>query len=148
MASSFHIENFGCRAALLSALAGMFALSIASAQSPKGTSTCGAANVHLDHPTYLTTPAGVFAAELPVGWRFDHERNYTYFFLKSGEKYEMARTLMYIHIEKLEGPLQHAVESDNNSFRQSCPGSQIEDLPSPELLEAGCERTTQKFVCA
>ena len=120
---------------------------LAFSQTAKPSAPCGAAKVHLEHPVYLTTSAGIFAVELPGGWHFDHARNYTYFFLKDGDTYQSARTLMYVHIEKLDVPFQKAVENDMRESRASCPEMRIEDELSPKLLETGCEQKTQKFVC-
>ncbi|MGH9590513.1 MAG: hypothetical protein ACRD25_08955 [Terracidiphilus sp.] len=121
--------------------------SYASSQTPTTAPACGKAEVHMDGATYLITPAAIFAVELPQGWVMEKSKSNPFYFLKSGEKYSNARTLMYIHIERLETPLQTAVENDARAFRQSCQPSQIREMTAPNILEEGCERETQMFLC-
>jgi hypothetical protein len=87
------------------------------------------------------------AVELPDGWIFDANREGVFYFLKRGEDYKSARTLMYVNVEKLEGPLDGAVQKDRQSFQKNCDQAEVKDLAKPALLEQGCESRTQLFSC-
>jgi len=108
---------------------------------------CGKAKVHLANPQYLTTAGGIVAVELPDGWIFDANRKGVFYFLKRGEDYKSARTLMYVNVEKLEGPLDGAVQRDKQAFQKNCGATEVKDLARPALLERGCESRTQLFSC-
>jgi len=99
------------------------------------------------NPVYLILPQVILAAEPPPGWSVDKSRKNPFYLLKNGEKYETARTLMYVRIEELDGPLHLAVENDERSFKSGCPGARIEDASQFEILEQGCQRKTQIFHC-
>ena len=132
-------------------LLALFAFSIAfraaEGQSPAASTRCGEAKVHIDNPVYLTISGVVVAVEPPPGWALDPDRKNPFFFLKLGEKYESARTLMYVRIEQLDGPFQSALQRDEHVFTESCQPSKIEEPAQPEILEQGCEKKTQLFVC-
>ena len=108
---------------------------------------CGKAKVHLANPQYLTTAGGIVAVELPDGWILDANRKGVFYFLKRGENYQSARTLMYVNVEKLEGPLEGAVHRDRQSFQKNCDATEVKDLAKPALLEQGCDSRTQLFSC-
>jgi len=108
---------------------------------------CGKAKVHLSNPQYLTTQEGIVVVELPTGWALDKAKNGPFYFVRNGENYNSARTLMYINVERLEVPLPRAIQNDFESFRTSCQPSAIQDLAKPGLLEQGCESKTQLFSC-
>jgi len=108
---------------------------------------CGKAKVDLANPQYLTTAGGIIAVELPDRWVFDANRKGVFYFLKRGEDYKSARTLMYVNVEKLEGPLDGAVQKDKQSFQKNCDATVVKDLAKPALLEQGCESRTQLFAC-
>lgn len=101
----------------------------------------------MDNPVYLITSTVIVAVEPPPGWALDATRKNPFFFFKPGEKYESARTLMYVNIEGLDGSFQSAVQKDAHTFSESCQPSRIEDEAQPEILEQGCERKTQIFRC-
>jgi hypothetical protein len=124
--------------------------SVAWAQGPASgaTAACGKAKVHLSNPNYLTTTDGIVVVETPQGWGLDRARKGPpFYFFKRGEKYEDARTLMYINVERLETSLQRAVDNDVHSFHTSCGSSPVQHLSKLELLENGCESSTQLFIC-
>lgn len=121
--------------------------SIAEGQGPAASTRCGEAKVHVDNPVYLTISGVVVAVEPPPGWALDPDRENPFFFLKLGEKYESARTLMYVRIEQLDGSFQSALQRDEHAFSESCQPSKIEEPAQPEILEKGCEKKTQMFVC-
>jgi len=108
---------------------------------------CGKAKVHLANPQYLTTAGGIVAVELPDGWVLDANRKGVFYFLKRGDDYKSARTLMYVNVEKLDGPLDGAVQKDKQSFQKNCDATEVKDLAKPTLLEQGCESRTQLFSC-
>lgn len=108
---------------------------------------CGKAKVHLANPQYLTTTGGIVAVELPDGWIFDANRKGVFYFLKRGEDYKSARTLMYVNVEKLEGSLERAVQKDMQSFGKNCDATEVKDVTGPKLLELGCKSRTQVFSC-
>jgi hypothetical protein len=101
----------------------------------------------MDNPVYLIASNVILAVEPPAGWQLDESRKNPFFFLKPGEKYESARTLMYVNIERLDGSFRNAVQKDAHTFSESCQPSRIEDEAQPEILEQGCERKTQMFFC-
>jgi hypothetical protein len=122
-------------------------LPAAEGQGPAASTPCGKAKVHMGNPVYLTTSLGIVAVELPQGWALDATRKNPFYFLKSGERYESARTLMYINIERLDVPFQRAVETDAHTFSEGCQPSRIEDAAQPDILGQGCEKKTQMFLC-
>jgi len=87
------------------------------------------------------------AVELPEGWVLDRNRNGAFYFLKRGESYQSARTLMYVNVEALDKSLENAIRKDTQSFQKNCHPSEIKDLAKPRLLEEGCESKTQMFSC-
>jgi hypothetical protein len=119
----------------------------AKGQGSAPATSCGKAKVHMNNPVYLTTSAAIVAVELPPGWGLDSTRRNPFFFVKPGEKYESARTLMYVNIERLDGPFQSAVLRDVQTFGESCQPSSVEDAAQFEILEQGCEKKTQVFRC-
>ncbi len=123
------------------------ALPAAEGQGPAASTPCGKAKVHMENPVYLIDSTVIVAVELPPGWALDPARKNPFFFLKPGEKYESARTVMYVRIEQLEGPFQSAVQKDEHTFSQSCHPSSIEEPAQSEILEQGCEKKTQMFTC-
>jgi hypothetical protein len=131
----------------LVAFAMLTAFSASEGQSPVASTPCGKAMITLANPMYLTISSVIVAAEPPPGWALDTTRKNPFFFLKSGEKYESARTLMYVNIERLDGPFQSAVQRDAHTFSESCQPSRIEDVVQPNILEQGCERKAQMFYC-
>jgi hypothetical protein len=120
---------------------------IADAQNSSAFGGCGKAPIRLDSPFYLTTSIGIVAVELPQGWVLDKTRSNPFFLIRFGEKYESARTLMYVNIERLEVPFSSAIKKDERTFKESCADSRIEDVTAPEILERGCEYKTQRFFC-
>lgn len=54
---------------------------------------------------------------------------------------------MYINVEQMEVPFRQAVQNDMKSFQSSCKQSDVREQEKPELLESGCEATTQLFTC-
>jgi hypothetical protein len=119
----------------------------AQGKSPASSDPCGKAKVALSNPKYLTVSTVTIAVELPPGWALETTRKNPFYFLKSGEKYENARTLMYANVERLDGLFENAVQKDKHTFSESCRPSQIEDQAKPDILEAGCESKTQIFRC-
>jgi hypothetical protein len=140
-----------CRKGGFLALLALFVFSIAfqaaEGQHPTVPALCGEAKVTLGNPVYLTTSLGMVTLEPPQGWALDKARENPFYLLKSGEKYESARTLIYINIERLEVPFQRAIQSDARAFSESCQPSRIQDVDQPEILEQGCERKAQMFFC-
>jgi hypothetical protein len=124
-----------------------FVCSQASSQTSTSPVDCGKATVHLERPQYLTFPGGIVAVELPAGWALEKSKSDPFYFLRSGEKYSSARTLMYVHIERLDTSLQSAIKEDVREFRESCPQSRVEEMSALDILEHGCERFTQMFSC-
>jgi hypothetical protein len=108
---------------------------------------CGKAKVQLANPQYLTTAGGIVVVELPDGWVLDGNRKGIFYFLKRGEDYNSARTLMYVNVERLEESLDRAVQKDRRSFQKNCDSADVKDLAKPKLLEQGCESKTQLFFC-
>ena len=125
----------------------LFAEQIAVAQNSVVKPDCGTAPVHLGNPTYLTSALGIVAAEVPPKWVLDESRKHPFYFFKDGENYESARTLIYINVERLEVPFRRAVQNDVNSFKSRCPPSSVRDGGKSDLLEKGCDTTTQLFTC-
>jgi len=119
----------------------------AQSAEPHSVPGCGKAKVHLANPQYLTTTGGIVAVELPDGWVLDQNRNGVFYFLKRGEDYKTARTLMYVNVQRLDGSLDLAVHRDSQSFREGCAAAEIQDLDKPKLLEQGCECKAQMFTC-
>jgi hypothetical protein len=126
-----------------------FATTVTWAQKAVGRTipTCGEVKVTLGHPEYLTTIAGIVIAEAPPRWALDKARQNPFFFFKHGENYDNARTLMYIRVERLDVPLQRAVENDQRSFQERGNNCEVRDLARAPLLERGCESRTQLFLC-
>lgn len=122
-------------------------LPAAEGQGPAASTPCGKAKVHMGNPVYLIDSTVIVAVEPPPGWALDPARKNPFFFLKPGEKYESARTVMYVRIEQLDGPFQSAVQKDERSFAESCQPLRIEEPAQPEILERGCEKKTQMFFC-
>jgi len=54
---------------------------------------------------------------------------------------------MYVNVELLPSSLERAVQNDIQSFQKSCAELGVQNLKPAELLEEGCERTTQLFSC-
>lgn len=54
---------------------------------------------------------------------------------------------MYVNIERLEVPFQDAVQRDVRSFAEGCQPTTVEDAAQLDILEQGCERKTQMFLC-
>jgi hypothetical protein len=77
----------------------------------------------------------------------DGKRNGVFYFVKRGESYQNARTLMYVNVEALDKSLENSVQKDMQSFQKDCHPSEIKDLAKPGLLEEGCESKTQMFSC-
>jgi hypothetical protein len=121
------------------------ALSIAEGQ-PASTS-CGKAKVKMSNPVYLIAPGVIGAVEPPPGWILDTKRKNPFFFLRPGDQYESARTLMYVNVERLDDSLQSAVQRDEHTFSEHCQPSRIEEPRQAEILEEGCEKVTQMFIC-
>jgi hypothetical protein len=119
----------------------------AEGQSSAASTPCGKAKIALGNPVYLTISTATIAVEPPQGWALEASKKNPFYFIKSGEKYENARTLMYINIERLDGPFQSAVQKDAHSFSESCQPSRIEDSAQVEILEQGCEKKTLLFRC-
>ncbi len=80
-------------------------------------------------------------------WVLDKSRKQPFYFFKNGENYESARTLIYINVERLEVPFSQAVRNDVKSSESSCRPSSVRDEGKPDLLESGCDATTQLFTC-
>jgi len=117
-------------------------------QSEPKAPTCGRTKAFLGSPDYLITPGGIIiAAEPPYGWSLDKTRKNPFYFLKGADKYETARTLMYINVQRLEVPFDRAVRNDEEQYRQACQPARIVDMPQPEILERGCEHLAQTFYC-
>ncbi len=107
---------------------------------------CGKTEISIAASTVLTFRNGVIAIELPSGWVRDENKNNPFFLLRAGDRYESARTLMYINVQRLDSTFEQAVKNDERDFRQSNPSVQILNEPQPEILEAGCPVKTQRFV--
>lgn len=135
------------RLLLLAPAALLIALPAAEAQGSTASTPCGTAKVRMDNPVYLIISGVIVAAEPPPGWTLDPTRKNPFYFLKAGEKYETARTLMYVNIEQLNRPFQSAVQKDAQSFTESCQPSRIGETTQPDILELGCPRKTQMFFC-
>jgi hypothetical protein len=123
------------------------ALPVAEAQNAPASAGCGTAKVNMGSPLYLTTQAGIFAVELPHGWVLDKTKSNPFFLIKAGETYQNARTLMYINVQRLDATFSDAVKRDEETFRESCRESRIQDATKLEILERGCESKTQTFFC-
>lgn len=139
-----------CRFLLLASFAFFLTpLRIALAQTlgSPNTPECGKAKVTLSDPEHLITAEGIVVVQPPSGWFLDKTRNGPFYFIKRGENYSSARTLMYINVEHLDVPLQTAVHNDARSFKEKCKGAEIEDRPNSQLLEQGCASKTQLFSC-
>jgi len=128
-------------------LLGPATISRARSNDPHPIPPCGEVKVHLSHPEYLTTAEGLVIAEPALGWVLDKTKNGPFFFVRTGENYSTARTVMYINVEHLEVPFNRAVQNDWQSFQRSCPQAEIQDLSRLELLEEGCESRTQILFC-
>ena len=101
----------------------------------------------MENASFLIASPVILAAKAPPGWALYEDKKNPFFFLKPGDKYETARTVMYVRIERLDSPFQSAVEKDARTFSENCQPSRIEDVGQLEIMEKGCERKTQMFVC-
>jgi hypothetical protein len=119
------------------------------AQNPReqGVPACGSAKVRFPNPEYLTTREGIIVVQLPWGWVRDKTQNWPFYFVRRGENYSNARTLMYIVVEPLEVSFERAVENDIQYLQKRCEKLVVQDLKPADLLEQGCERKTQMFSC-
>lgn len=120
---------------------------MAESQSSTAYSKCGKTEEKLDNAIFLIAPPVMLAATAPPGWGLYENKKNPFFFLKPGDKYETARTVMYVRIERLDDSLQNAVERDARTFNETCQPSRIEDVAQLEIMEKGCERKTQMFFC-
>jgi len=118
-----------------------------AAQKKTDSSACGTSTVHLTGPAFLTTPIGIIEAEPPPGWALDKTQNNPFYFIKVGETYHNARTLIYINVQHLDVPFSLALTRDEREFKEHCPSAGIENTSQPDILEQGCERKTQIFFC-
>ena len=127
----------------------MVILASSWAQNPReqGVPPCGDAKVRFPNPEYLTTKEGIIVVQLPWSWVRDKTQNWPFYFVRRGESYSNARTLMYIVVEPLEVPFERAVQNDIQSFQKRCEKLVVRDLKPADLLEQGCERKTQTFSC-
>ena len=119
----------------------------AGGQNKTTSAVCGKAKIQIANPKYLVISSAIVAAEAPNGWNLDVTKKNPFYFLKTGEKFESARTLMYVNIERLDDSLQNAIQRDEQVFKKGCPASRIEETSQPEILEQGCEKKTQIFYC-
>jgi hypothetical protein len=108
---------------------------------------CGKAKVQLSNPEYLNTSEGIVVVEPPNGWVLDKTKQNPFCFVRQGENYDNARTLMYIRVQRLEASFTSAVQNDTQSFGKGCDSVDVQDLPKTGLLEQSCENKTQMFSC-
>jgi hypothetical protein len=125
----------------------LMALSASEGQSPTASNQCGKTNAKLGNAIFLIAPPVILAASAPPGWVLYEKEKNPFYFLKPGEKYETARTVMYVRIERLDTSFKSAVERDARTFNEGCQPSRIEDVGQLEIMEKGCERKTQMFFC-
>jgi hypothetical protein len=97
-------------------------------------------------PEFLTTAIGVIAIEPPPGWVVEKTKHNPFFLLRIGDRYENARTVIYINVQVLDGTFEQAVANDERDFRRDDPSVQIQSEPQPEILERGCAVKTQRFI--
>jgi hypothetical protein len=116
------------------------------AQSSAATTGCGKTKISIENATFLTSGSLVIAIQLPLGWQREEKKNNPFFLLRNGDRYETARTLMYVNVQQLDSSFEQAVKNDENDFRQRHSSMQILDEPQPEILEAGCAAETQRFI--
>jgi hypothetical protein len=107
---------------------------------------CGKAEISIAATTFLTFRNGVIAIELPSGWVRDENKSNPFFLLRAGDRYENARTLMYIRVQSLDGSFEQSVKNDERDILQSDPSAQILNEPPLEILEKGCPVKTQRFI--
>ncbi len=119
---------------------------VIQAQDTASNAGCGNAKVSIADPTYLILSSAVIAVELPSGWVREENKSNPFFLLRAGDRYESARTLMYINVQRLDSSFEQTVKNDERDFRQSDPSAQILDEPQLEVLEKGCPTKTQRFV--
>jgi len=124
----------------------VLAFSAAPAQKPAHRPECGKTVVSIADATLLTFSDGVIAIELPSGWVRDESKSNPFFLLRAGDHYESARTLMYIHVQDLDGSFEQAVKRDQRDFLRNDHSAQILDDPPLEVLEKGCPVKTQRFL--
>jgi hypothetical protein len=132
---------------LLAPLVLSVTIPMAESQSSAAYSKCGKTEEKLDNAIFLIAPPVILAATAPPGWGLYEKEKNPFFFLRPGDKYETARTVMYVRIERLDPPFQSAVERDARTFNEKCQPSRIEDVAQLEIMEKGCERKTQMFFC-
>ncbi len=108
---------------------------------------CGRAKVHFPNPEYLQTQEGIVVIEAPNGWFLDRTRSGPFYLLRNGDKFETARTVMYINVEPLEVSFQTAIQRDVKGFGTGCEKADVQTLRPAKLLEQGCEAKTQIFSC-
>jgi hypothetical protein len=121
-------------------------LPIVQAQNSAPNPGCGKARVSIAADSFLILNNALIAVELPSGWVRDESKSNPFFFLLAGDRYESARTLMYVRVQELGSSFEQAVKNDERDFRQSNPSVQILDDPQLEILEKGCPTKTQRFV--
>src|SRR5208282_5107196 len=138
--SAHHLAN---SATLLLLVA---AVPVVPAQASTSSVGCGKTNVSMANPTYLSSGSVILTAELPSGWLREEKKSNPFFLLRVGDRYESARTLMYINVQRLDSSFEQAVKNDEQDFRRSDPSAQILDEPAPAVLEAGCPVNTRRFV--
>jgi hypothetical protein len=119
------------------------------AQNPKPheVPACGSAKVHLTSPVYLRAAEAIVVVQLPPGWLLDKSHRGPFFFVRKGENYNTASTLMYINVQSLPYSLSRAVQEDTQSAEKSCDKLRVRNLAPADLLEEGCDRVTQEFSC-
>ncbi len=132
---------------LLAPLALLTPIPMAESQGSVVNNTCGKTEEKLDNAIFLIAPPVMLAVTAPPGWGLYENKKNPFFFLMPGDKYETARTVMYVRIEGLDDSLQNAVERDTRTFSKGCLTSKIEDVAQIEIMEKGCERKTQLFFC-
>jgi hypothetical protein len=121
---------------------------VVQGQASTPTTSCGKAKVSIPNAIFLTASSVVIAVELPSGWTRYEKKSNPFFFLRVGDHYETARTLMYVNVQRLDGSLDQAAENDVRDFRRSDPSAKILDEPQPEILEKGCAVKSQRFIYA
>jgi hypothetical protein len=132
---------------LLASLVLAMTIPMAESQRSAAYSKCGKTEEKLDNAIFLIAPPVMLAVTAPPGWALYEKEKNPFIFLRPGDKYETARTVMYVRIERLDPPFQSAVERDARSFNENCQPSKIEDVAQLEIMEKDCERKTQMFFC-
>ena len=132
---------------LLAPLALLTPIPMAESQGSAVNNTCGKTEEKLDNAIFLIAPPVMLAVTAPPGWGLYENKKNPFFFLMPGDKYETARTVMYVRIQRLDDSLQNAIERDARTFNENCQPSKIEDVAQIEIMEKGCERKTQLFFC-